>query len=297
VTSGALRRRDEHQSRDAGCEELDRGIEASPDDPSPRQRNCSVVHALAGRARLRVLELKWDSGLADRLQEFLDRQAGIRATYVAAACASLVVTFDPDVVGLDQIVRWVQDSELPDFPDPAPHRSSQSPDLGTFLCGGLALGLNLLGAPALLTTGLLAASVLPIFLRASRDLAVERRLSVDALDATAISALWLQGNLFTASATSCLIAGGEYIRALTARRSHRAVVDLLGTTGQFAWVVRDGRKEQIPAGSVAAGETVVVYPGDRVLVDGVVMRGRALVDEKVLTGEATPGLKGPGDTV
>jgi Cu2+-exporting ATPase len=125
----------------------------------------------------------------------------------------------------------------------------------------------------------------------------ERRLTADVLDATAVAFLGAGGNVVAAALSTTLIAGGEHIRELTARRSRRVFTGLLASTGQLAWVVRGARKERLPAEAVQAGDTVVVYPGELVLVDGVVIRGRALVDQKVLTGESRPVLKRPGDPV
>lgn len=256
---------------------------------------CEVVHHIEGRVRLRMPLLRRDPSFAERAIAFLERQNGVRSARASAVSASMVVLYDPDRVTVVRLIAWLQ-REVP-APAGRTSRTTARPVLGPLVCGGLALGLSLLGAPLAITVALGAVSAIPIFARAVRSLVAERRISVDALDATAVAVLALRGNLFTASLTVSLIAGGEYIRSLTARRSRRALVGLLATSDAFAWVVRGRLKERLPAEALAAGDTVVVYPGELVLVDGVVIRGRALVDQKVLTGEATPMLKQPGDAV
>src|SRR4029450_3127841 len=64
-----------------------------------------------------------------------------------------------------------------------------------------------------------------------------------------------------------------------------------------ATVERDGRPLELPVAEVVVGDTVVLKPGDRVPVDGVVLDGRSAVDESTVTGESVPVEKGPGDQV
>ncbi|MBA4380704.1 MAG: heavy metal translocating P-type ATPase, partial [Anaerolinea sp.] len=62
-----------------------------------------------------------------------------------------------------------------------------------------------------------------------------------------------------------------------------------------ARVVRDGAELEVPADEVKVGDVVVVRPGEKIPVDGVVVDGRSAVDESMLTGESLPVEKGPGD--
>jgi len=94
-----------------------------------------------------------------------------------------------------------------------------------------------------------------------------------------------------------LIEIGENIRDRTARSSKMQTLDLLGSLGQFAWVERNGEKVQIPIQQVLPGDTVIVYPGEQIPVDGTILQGKALVDEQKLTGESVPILKKQGQSV
>jgi Cu2+-exporting ATPase len=84
---------------------------------------------------------------------------------------------------------------------------------------------------------------------------------------------------------------------LTARKSRRAVADLLGERDAHAWVLLRGRKLRVPADKVRPGDTVIVYAGQLVVVDGSVIAGRGAVDQKTLTGESQPVAKKSGDRV
>ncbi len=65
----------------------------------------------------------------------------------------------------------------------------------------------------------------------------------------------------------------------------------------MATVIRGGREAELPTAEVAAGDTVVIRPGNKIPVDGEVVEGESQVDESMLTGESMPVGKKPGDTV
>jgi Cu+-exporting ATPase len=71
----------------------------------------------------------------------------------------------------------------------------------------------------------------------------------------------------------------------------------MGLRATTARVMRDGVEQDVPIDDVRVGETVLVRPGEKVAVDGVVLDGRSSVDESMLTGESLPVSKKPGDPV
>jgi Cu2+-exporting ATPase len=107
----------------------------------------------------------------------------------------------------------------------------------------------------------------------------------------------MRGNLVAGAVSLSLIEAGEYVRSLTSRRSRRAVADLLAGVDPYAWVLRGRSKLRLPLAEVKAGDTVVVYPGQMIVVDGVVVAGKGEVDQKALTGESRPVAKKVDDQV
>src|SRR6202035_4800376 len=63
------------------------------------------------------------------------------------------------------------------------------------------------------------------------------------------------------------------------------------------WLLRDGQEVRVFTSELHAGDVVVVKPGARIPVDGVVLGGRSAVDTSALTGESLPVDRGPGDEV
>ncbi|MFC4778887.1 heavy metal translocating P-type ATPase [Paenibacillus sp. GCM10023252] len=95
-----------------------------------------------------------------------------------------------------------------------------------------------------------------------------------------------------------LIVLGKYFEAAAKGRTSDAIKSLMKLQAKTAVVVHDdGREEARPIEEVAVGQVLLVKPGERIPVDGVVMEGSSAVDESMLTGESLPVEKGVGDAV
>ncbi len=90
---------------------------------------------------------------------------------------------------------------------------------------------------------------------------------------------------------------GDYVEHFTEERARRAVKDLAALAPQTARVERDGVEIELPIAQVQVGETVIVRPGERIPVDGLVTGGQATVDQSTITGESMPVEAGPGANV
>jgi len=94
-----------------------------------------------------------------------------------------------------------------------------------------------------------------------------------------------------------LILFGRLLEARAKGRTSEAIKRLAGLQPKTATVFRDGKEAEIPVRDVLVGDLVLVRPGDRIPVDGVVEDGRSSVDESMITGESMPVRKSPGDEV
>ncbi len=90
-----------------------------------------------------------------------------------------------------------------------------------------------------------------------------------------------------------LVLLGKLLEARAKRSAAGAIRALMKLRPDTARVERDGRLVEVPAEAVAPGDVVVVRPGERVPVDGVVVDGESQVDESLITGESLPMAKGP----
>ena len=94
-----------------------------------------------------------------------------------------------------------------------------------------------------------------------------------------------------------LITLGKFLETRSKGKTGQAISRLMDLRPKTAQVLRDGVEVEIPIEDVRVGDLVVVRPGGRVPVDGIVREGASAVDESALTGESIPVDKAVGDTV
>ncbi|HWI61807.1 MAG TPA: heavy metal translocating P-type ATPase [Symbiobacteriaceae bacterium] len=94
-----------------------------------------------------------------------------------------------------------------------------------------------------------------------------------------------------------LIILGKLLEAVAKGRTSEAIKKLLGLQAKTARIVRDGEEREVPIDQVLVGDIVVVRPGEKIPVDGVITDGHSSVDESMLTGESLPVDKKAGDKV
>ncbi|MCZ7360427.1 MAG: HAD-IC family P-type ATPase [Candidatus Methanoperedens sp.] len=101
----------------------------------------------------------------------------------------------------------------------------------------------------------------------------------------------------TAALLTAFIVLGRFLEALTRGKTSEAIRRLMGLKAKTAIVMRDGKETEIPVEEVMAGDIVLVKPGEKIPVDGVVVEGESHVDEAMITGESMPVSKKVGDEV
>jgi len=101
----------------------------------------------------------------------------------------------------------------------------------------------------------------------------------------------------TSAVIITLIKLGKMLESRTKGRTGGAIRKLMGLQPRTAAVLVDGTEQAIPLSAVKVGNVVLVRPGERIPVDGVVVEGESSMDESMLTGEPIPVDKGPGDKV
>ena len=90
---------------------------------------------------------------------------------------------------------------------------------------------------------------------------------------------------------------GKWLEAKTKGRTSDAIKKLMGLQAKTARVSKNGTTVDLPIEQVVAGDIIVVRPGEKIPVDGVVSKGHSSVDESMITGESIPTEKNVGDTV
>ncbi|MDC3417014.1 heavy metal translocating P-type ATPase [Aquibacillus salsiterrae] len=101
----------------------------------------------------------------------------------------------------------------------------------------------------------------------------------------------------TAAIILALITLGKYLETLTKGKTSEAIKKLMGLAPKTATVIRNGKEAEISIDEVVVGDIVIVKPGEKLPVDGMVVEGMTAIDESMLTGESIPVEKSVGDKV
>ena len=268
--------------------------------------SCRIKHSIRGRLRITLPLLTFKKDLVNSLGQHLTSMNWIERVESNYRCGSLTIHYDFPQIRKTEILKAVKGltiSELDQMASdvPAVKREDQEVSLAYLkgAAGAVGLSLFLAGVPVLalaVVYPLLLFICFPIYKRAYRCLKNEHRLNVDFLDACALTAGMLTGDVINASLMTMLIHLGDYIRDLTAASSQRTIRKLLDFQNNLAWVLRDGVEVQIQVKDIVEGDVVALNTGDLIPVDGEVVEGELIVDQQVLTGESMPVHKEVGDT-
>jgi Cu+-exporting ATPase len=90
---------------------------------------------------------------------------------------------------------------------------------------------------------------------------------------------------------------GRYLEAVAKGKTSEAIKKLMNLSPKIATVIRNGKEVKIPVDSVVVGDIILVRPGEKVPVDGVIIEGSTSIDESMITGESMPVEKKIKDTV
>ncbi len=93
------------------------------------------------------------------------------------------------------------------------------------------------------------------------------------------------------------IALGKYLEARSKLKTGDAIEKLLNLQAKTALVIQNGKEQEIPIDRVAHGDLIVVKPGTKIPVDGIITQGSSFIDEAMITGEPMPVEKKSGDIV
>jgi Cu+-exporting ATPase len=182
---------------------------------------------------------------------------------------------------------------------PIPHFSARLESVIQFLLATPILFVNY----QFYTRGLLAVVRTKM---ATMDTLVALGTGAAWLYSTAVmGAIWAGSKAYSAENLYFEVAGllivfilmGKWLEAIAKGRTSEAIKSLMGLQAKTALVIRDGNEVEIPVEEVHTGDEVLVKPGQKIPVDGIITDGYSAVDESMLTGESIPVEKSVGDAV
>jgi Cd2+/Zn2+-exporting ATPase len=124
-----------------------------------------------------------------------------------------------------------------------------------------------------------------------------RRLDINVLMLIAVAGAMVLGDWFEAATVVWLFDVSQWLETKSLARATRAIQSLVALAPETATVRRNGVETEMAVDRVRPGDLVVVRPGERMPIDGVIVAGESAVDESSVTGESWPAEKAPGDGV
>jgi Cu2+-exporting ATPase len=162
---------------------------------------------------------------------------------------------------------------------------------------GLALASSVLPPLAFASGALSLYSCIPLFRDAYTAMTRDRRLRWTVLESVALLGMLAAGYVTAFALGSVIYFAGVRIMLRTEDRSRRSLKNVFGQQPRTVWVLLNDIEVEIPFEQLTAGSIIVVRAGQMVPIDGLVTDGVAVVDQHVLTGEAQPVERGPGEPV
>jgi len=260
--------------------------------------------------RIRILGLDCPD-CAAKLEGAIMRLRGVVWASLNYATSVLIVEYEPSVIDLAAIQRRVRDfgydieEEVAKVPARAKKfRFQRSARLALTALSGVLLtagGLvyTFTGAGFVSDSLFLVAAVTGGVFAARAGILSIRSLAPDTnflMTTAAIGAIAI-GEYSEAAVVMFLFSLGSTLEAYTADRTRRSIRSLIEAFPSYATVRRDGQITDVPLERIEVGEIVIIRPGDKVPVDGIVTTGESTVNEAPITGESVPKEKRKGDPV
>jgi len=241
------------------------------------------------------------------LEKKIAHMAGVRSAVVNFATGILTVEHTLDEREIIQAVEragFTAEKYLPASKSMPQEGWRSNPRTQTTIISGLlfacAVVVNWLGGSEAVVIGLYAATaIVGGYHPARAGFYAVRDLSVDMnfLMTTAIIGAAAIGEWSEGAAVAFLFALGNTLQTYTMDKTRRSIRALMELAPPEALVLRDGQEQRLPVEAVTIDDTILVKPGERIAMDGMVLSGSSAVDQAPITGESLPVGKNAGDAV
>jgi len=262
-----------------------------------------IAHSVRGRLRVRY-PVAWLRARRGRVESRLRVLPGVRAVHESPVTGSVRIDYDPFKVAEQGLVEALRELDAY-IGAPAPAPKPAAPDAR--VAGKPAPLVGLLGAtsvlavacspaPPVLVAGLVLASELPSLLRASAALG-RRTVNGDVLEASTLLLLTVRRHYVASALLTWLRTLGEYVVARSTVTARRSLHDVIAPPDAIVPRVEGERTRPVAVERLRVGDVVMASAGQRLVADGTVVGGEALVNQQTMTGEALPVERRSGDTV
>lgn len=249
---------------------------------------------------------------AIKLEKVVSAIHGVAKAEVNFTAAKMRVEHDPSLATVDQIISAIGGAGYGASLETAAASAAARPlsfwrrsrrlalTVASAVLLGIGWGLSILGVPDLIAVGFLALAIIVGGLYIFRGAIYSAKvlsLDMNVLMTIAVIGGAVLGQWEEAATIVLLFSIGNVLESYTMDRTRASIRSLMDLAPNQALVRRDGHEVTVPVEMVELGEIVIVRPGERVSMDGVVAKGASSVNQAPITGESIPVEKSPGDNV
>ncbi|MGW8312483.1 MAG: heavy metal translocating P-type ATPase, partial [Desulfuromonadales bacterium] len=307
--------------REAGFQTAPAAVVSAPES-IPDTSATMPEQSTSSRTSIFVLQGMTCANCAQTIEKGISRMTGVSAANVNFAAEKLSVVYDPALVKSDQLIEKITDLGYRAVPEEATDLAEGQAELSWLLfAAGLSLPIPLLmwlapfgAATIYLICGLstiVQFSAGLTFYRSAWKSLKNRAANMDVLVAMGITAAYgyslmtllglfgLTGEVFfeTSAMLITFIRFGKWLEARAKGQASQALKSLLQLQPDRALLLDDGGTREVVINQVKVGDRLLVRPGERIPVDGIVLEGDSAADESMVTGEPLPVEKAPGAEV
>ncbi len=259
-------------------------------------KSFEIKHKTYGRIRVNSFYLKYIDVSKDVIESFIKSQDGITDVKLNKTTGSLSIEYDPNKICIEEFIELISSTPvnvilgvLKSYKPKKEQKEEESSKLRMYV-GAVGGILSFLAPANPFVKALAVFGSLNSFKSAGKKL-LKGKLSYQLLDSLALGITIQRNMLLSANTMNFFIGLGDYLEDKLNQKAKASIEDLLSVDGETAYIEKDGTKIELPIEEINEGDIVVVYPGGRIPVDGIVVDGKAVVNESVLTGEDKPVLK------
>lgn len=286
---------------------------------------CEVIHKIRGRIRIKSRALKYLGRLKKEIEEQLEQVRYIESARISSVTGTVVIYFDDINVTDDNLISLIQNTlnvylveiyrneKAENNKNIVIERKLQeeSPEeiIKKIAAAGLLLVYNLFkknsnvtttGIKRLLNPNTLAVLSLatPVISNGLGSLVKNKRPNADTLSSSAIISSLLLGKEKTALTIMIMEEFAELLTVYTMKKTRGAIKDMLSVGENYVWkVMENGSIQKVAIEEISKGDKIVVQTGEKISVDGTIVKGEAYIDQSSITGEYMPVTKKIGENV
>ena len=239
---------------------------------------------------------------AEKIEKTLGHNKGVESVRVCLGAEKVEVVFDPATISTGRIETEI---EVLGYGIVRNGRGKTGSGISPFWRIGVVLFLIGLGFIAqmngkyrtyMFDIFAIVIGGYPLFRRAGRDL-IRKDITAEVFMALGVATAAAIGEFRSAAIISFFMLISAYIDTFTVEKSRRAIKDLIDLAPKTARVRRGDEETEMPVEGVKKGDIVIVRPGEKIPVEGIIFSGRSSVSEAPITGESSPVEKKEGDPV